>query len=156
MTPQQVFARNLRRQRHDAKLSQERLAFASGLHRTEVSLLERGVRDPRLSTVARLARALGIQAQVLVEDVEKARPSLGGDGSGLGVDRRGERKTLRSSALRGVSPRRLARRCGHKPNRRSRMAFPLYERRRTGRRASPSDRARATGVRRAEAVRERA
>jgi transcriptional regulator with XRE-family HTH domain len=57
----------LRARRLEAGLSQERLAFASGLHRTEISLLERGARDPRLSTISRLAQALGTDAAELVD-----------------------------------------------------------------------------------------
>jgi transcriptional regulator with XRE-family HTH domain len=53
------FGERLRARRLAAGLSQEALAFSSGLHRTEISLLERGGRDPRLSTVVRLAAALG-------------------------------------------------------------------------------------------------
>jgi len=36
------------------------LSDLSGLHMTEISRLERGTRDPRLSTVVRLARALEV------------------------------------------------------------------------------------------------
>jgi transcriptional regulator with XRE-family HTH domain len=61
------FGERLRTRRQAAGLSQERLAFASGMHRTEISLLERGARDPRLSTVVRLARALGTDAAELVD-----------------------------------------------------------------------------------------
>jgi transcriptional regulator with XRE-family HTH domain len=46
------------------------LASASGLHRTEISLLERGVRDVRLSTIVRLARGLGIPPAELLADLE--------------------------------------------------------------------------------------
>jgi transcriptional regulator with XRE-family HTH domain len=63
------FARNLRTQRETAGLSQERLAFKCRLHRTEISLLERGVREPRLSTIVRLARGLGIPAADLLDGV---------------------------------------------------------------------------------------
>lgn len=38
------FGANLRRARRAADLSQEALGFRAGLHRTEVGLLERGVR----------------------------------------------------------------------------------------------------------------
>jgi transcriptional regulator with XRE-family HTH domain len=54
------FAYNLRRQRQRAGLSQEALGHACDLHRTEISLLERAAREPRLSTIVRLARALDI------------------------------------------------------------------------------------------------
>jgi transcriptional regulator with XRE-family HTH domain len=53
------FGERLRARRQAAGLSQEGLAYVSGMHRTEISLLERGARDPRLSTVVRLAEALG-------------------------------------------------------------------------------------------------
>ena len=64
------FAANLRRRREQAGLSQEALGFASKLHRTEVSLLERGERDPRLSTVVRLARGLGVSVGELLDGVD--------------------------------------------------------------------------------------
>jgi transcriptional regulator with XRE-family HTH domain len=68
--PRQQFARNLRQQRQRRGLSQEALGHASGLHRTEVSLLERAGRDPRLSTIVRLAHALGIEPSTLVEGIK--------------------------------------------------------------------------------------
>lgn len=65
----QQFAVNLRRQRQRARLSQEALGHACGLHRTEVSLLERAGRDPRLSTIVRLAQGLEIPAAELLEGI---------------------------------------------------------------------------------------
>ncbi|HEV3479202.1 MAG TPA: helix-turn-helix transcriptional regulator [Gaiellaceae bacterium] len=67
--PSRVFATNMRRARHRRGLSQERLAYACRLHRTEISLLERGQRDPRLSTIVKLARALGCTPSSLLEEV---------------------------------------------------------------------------------------
>jgi transcriptional regulator with XRE-family HTH domain len=64
------FARNLREQRTRAGLSQERLAYVCNLHRTEISLLERGEREPRLSTIVRLARGLEIPPAVLLEGID--------------------------------------------------------------------------------------
>ena len=52
------FAANLRRQRERAGLSQEALADACDLHRTEISLLERCKRSPRLETIVILSRGL--------------------------------------------------------------------------------------------------
>jgi transcriptional regulator with XRE-family HTH domain len=60
------FGRNLRAARVGAGLSQERLSALSSLHRTEISLLERGERDPKLSTILRLAEALGVPATALL------------------------------------------------------------------------------------------
>jgi transcriptional regulator with XRE-family HTH domain len=54
------FAANLRQQRERAGLSQEALADACDLHRTEISLLERCKRSPRLETIVILARGLGL------------------------------------------------------------------------------------------------
>jgi transcriptional regulator with XRE-family HTH domain len=56
------FAANLRRARKAAGISQEELAERCELHRTEVSLLERGGREPRLGTLIKLATALGTTA----------------------------------------------------------------------------------------------
>ena len=64
------FARNLRKRRVESRLSQEALASRARLHRTEISLLERGDRDPRLSTVVRLAAALEIDPAALLENLE--------------------------------------------------------------------------------------
>jgi transcriptional regulator with XRE-family HTH domain len=63
------FAANLRRERLAAGLSQEQLASRTGLHPTEISRLERATRTPRLPTIARLARALDIDAGRLLEDI---------------------------------------------------------------------------------------
>jgi transcriptional regulator with XRE-family HTH domain len=68
--PREQFAHNLRTQRRQRGLSQEALGHASGLHRTETSLLERAGRDPRLSTISRLARALGIPAATLLDEID--------------------------------------------------------------------------------------
>jgi transcriptional regulator with XRE-family HTH domain len=52
------FALNLRHHREEVGLSQEALAEICGLHRTEISLLERRKRSPRLETIVILARGL--------------------------------------------------------------------------------------------------
>lgn len=53
-----ALADNLRRYRKQAGLTQDALADAAGLHRNAIGLLEQGRRDPRVSTVAALSRAL--------------------------------------------------------------------------------------------------
>jgi transcriptional regulator with XRE-family HTH domain len=63
------FGANLREARTEAGLTQEALAYAAGLHRTEISLLELGGREPRLGTIVRLARGLGIDAAQLVRGI---------------------------------------------------------------------------------------
>ena len=70
MTPHEQFAGNLRRERMRVGLSQEQLGNACDLHPTEVSRLERAVREPRLSTVVRLARGLGVRPARLLDGIE--------------------------------------------------------------------------------------
>jgi transcriptional regulator with XRE-family HTH domain len=56
------FAANLRQARGKAGISQEALANKCELHRTEISLLERCKRSPRLETIVILARGLGLSS----------------------------------------------------------------------------------------------
>ena len=56
------FADNLRRARDKSGLSQEALADVCDLHRTEISLLERSKRSPRLETIVILAKGLGLSS----------------------------------------------------------------------------------------------
>jgi transcriptional regulator with XRE-family HTH domain len=58
MAPRDRFAVNLRRARQRKQFYQEELGFRCDLHRTEISLLERGGREPRLGTIVKLAAAL--------------------------------------------------------------------------------------------------
>lgn len=48
-------------------ISQEELAYRAGLHRTYVSDLERGARNPSLESVEKLARALELSVPKLFE-----------------------------------------------------------------------------------------
>jgi transcriptional regulator with XRE-family HTH domain len=70
VTPQERFAANLRRQRLAKGLSQEQLAEKTGVHPSEVSRLERAARDPRLSTIVKVARGLGVSAERLVKGIK--------------------------------------------------------------------------------------
>ena len=56
------FASNLRHHRDEAGLSQEELAEICELHRTEISLLERSKRSPRLETIVILAQGLKLDS----------------------------------------------------------------------------------------------
>jgi transcriptional regulator with XRE-family HTH domain len=64
------FGKNLTRLRHRADLSQEELSFRASLHRTEIGLLERGARIPRIDTLAKLAGALGVAPADLLDGIE--------------------------------------------------------------------------------------
>jgi transcriptional regulator with XRE-family HTH domain len=62
-----VLAANVARLRHRKKLTQAQLAQRTGIHYTEISRIERGLRDLRLSTLVRLARALNVKPGRLLE-----------------------------------------------------------------------------------------
>jgi len=63
----QRLALNLRRYRHDAGWSQEEFADRAGIHRTYVSDLERGARNPTITIIERLAKALSVSAGALLD-----------------------------------------------------------------------------------------
>lgn len=63
---QQVGA-NVKKFRKDRELSQEQLAFECGLHRTYISGVERGIRNPTVLILDRIAEALDIPPSALLE-----------------------------------------------------------------------------------------
>jgi transcriptional regulator with XRE-family HTH domain len=66
-----VFGQVLREQRLSRDLSQEELALAADVDRTFVSQMERGIRQPTITTLIKLAGALGIQPSTLIVRMEK-------------------------------------------------------------------------------------
>lgn len=67
MHVRQRLAHNLRRLRKDKGLSQEQFAFEANIHRTYISDIERGARNPTIMVVEKLAKALGVSASQLLE-----------------------------------------------------------------------------------------
>jgi len=65
-----TFGRNLYRCRKRVGLSQEELAVGASLHRTEIGLLERGERLPRIDTVIKLAGALSVPPSELIAGID--------------------------------------------------------------------------------------
>jgi DNA-binding XRE family transcriptional regulator len=63
------FAANLTRLRRAAGYSQEDLAFRAAIHRTQVSLLESGSRMPRVETLIKLAGALEVTPDEILEGI---------------------------------------------------------------------------------------
>jgi transcriptional regulator with XRE-family HTH domain len=64
-----IFGGRVREFRQRRHLSQEAFAEKVGLDRTYISGVERGVRNPTLATMFRIANALGTSIQELVKDV---------------------------------------------------------------------------------------
>ncbi|MPZ23444.1 MAG: helix-turn-helix domain-containing protein [Dehalococcoidia bacterium] len=66
-----AFGSKLREHRIAAGISQEQLADLAGLHRTYIGGIERGERNPTLTNIARLARALHVDLATLFTGVDK-------------------------------------------------------------------------------------
>jgi transcriptional regulator with XRE-family HTH domain len=66
-----IFGKVLQRHRLQRNISQEELAFQAGVDRTFVSRLERGIRQPTITTLINIGQALGISAANLVQEAEK-------------------------------------------------------------------------------------
>lgn len=71
MLPEQAIGLAVRDIRRDKSLSQEQLGFAANLHRTFVSDVERGARNPTVRTLWKIATALGVRPQRIVEVAER-------------------------------------------------------------------------------------
>ena len=65
-----VLGANVRRQRDAKGLTQETLAEKAGLDPTYISGIERGLRNPGIRNVAKLARALGLSTAELCKGVD--------------------------------------------------------------------------------------
>jgi transcriptional regulator with XRE-family HTH domain len=67
-----ALAHRLRQMRRARELSQEALAAIAGLHPKHLSEIERANKDPRATTVIRIADALGVPVAQLYEGVDEA------------------------------------------------------------------------------------
>ena len=67
---QRNLGRAIRSRREDAGLSQEALAERASVHRTYVSMLERGIGNPTVGVLADLADVLGVRVSDLVREAE--------------------------------------------------------------------------------------
>ena len=74
-----TFGRVLRDLRKQAGLTQEQLGFEAELERNYISMLERGERQPTLTTLIKLAGPLRRKASYLVALVETASDQTDGD-----------------------------------------------------------------------------
>lgn len=65
-----ALGQNVRRRREARELTQEKLAEKAGLDPTYISGIERGLRNPGIKNVVRLAKALGFSTAELCKGVD--------------------------------------------------------------------------------------
>lgn len=73
----EAVAAAIRRRREAADLSMNRLGEAAGLSQPMVGLIERAVHTPTISTLFRIARALGTTPAAMLAEIESAPVSAG-------------------------------------------------------------------------------
>ena len=64
-----ALGQNIRKARRALNISQEELAHRSGLHRTYLSDVERGARNPSFASLLAVARGLGSTVSELTRDI---------------------------------------------------------------------------------------
>jgi len=72
------FGEQVRRLRTRRGLTQQKLAERSGLHETHISRIERGQREPRLTTIFALARGMGSEVAELFEETARGLAAVEG------------------------------------------------------------------------------
>lgn len=68
MDAKQLLGKNLRALRVAKGISQDDLSEISGLHRTYLSGIERGVRNPTITIIEQLARSLNVSLEQLLQE----------------------------------------------------------------------------------------
>ncbi len=70
-----AFGQVLRAKRKELGFSQESLALEAGIDRNFVSLLERGLNQPSLTTIFKISKALQIDPSYMLKEVQKLSQS---------------------------------------------------------------------------------
>lgn len=78
---EKAFGAVLRRMRKERGWTQENLAARADIERTFVSFLERGLRQPTLTSILKIAEALGVSAADIVGQVEAEMSKAGRGGT---------------------------------------------------------------------------
>lgn len=61
-----TLGQNIKRARNERNFSQEKLAELSGLHRTYISAIERGIRNVSIDNIQKISSALGVEPYLLL------------------------------------------------------------------------------------------
>ena len=67
MDIRQIVGQNVAREREKMGISQEELGFRADLHRTYISGVERGIRNPTVTVLQKIADALEVQVNKLLK-----------------------------------------------------------------------------------------
>lgn len=70
VSPAERFATNMQRLRRLRGQSQDAFALHAGIHRTEVTKLESGKRQPKLDTIVKVAQALDVPLGELLAGID--------------------------------------------------------------------------------------
>jgi transcriptional regulator with XRE-family HTH domain len=66
-----AFGQRLRQLRKERGVSQDDLAHRTDVHPTAIGRLERGSREPRLTTILRIARGLDVEPGKLLDELRR-------------------------------------------------------------------------------------
>ncbi|HEY2768006.1 MAG TPA: helix-turn-helix transcriptional regulator [Solirubrobacteraceae bacterium] len=66
-----AFGWRLRGLRGELGVSQDELAQRTGIHVTTIGRFEHGSREPRLKSILRIARGLGVKPSALLDDLDR-------------------------------------------------------------------------------------
>lgn len=69
-TIMKTFGRNVQIARYELEISQEELAYRAGLHRTYIGMVERAERSISLQNAKKIADALNVKIDTLLENDE--------------------------------------------------------------------------------------
>jgi len=86
MAARRAFGAVIRRLRANLGLSQEEFGETAGLHRTYVSLMERGIKTPTVVTLVDLAGALGMSTGELMDLFDREFAAMGGGSQSAAQD----------------------------------------------------------------------
>jgi transcriptional regulator with XRE-family HTH domain len=69
MSESVAFGQRLRELRAECRVSQDQLAHRTGIHPTAIGRFERGDREPRLTSILRIARGLEVSPGALLDEL---------------------------------------------------------------------------------------